>query len=353
MTAWVIRSGRHGERDQWCLTHGYAGGGWHEFSDLSGVTSREQMRDVVAASALGQKSAVAQGLYTGQLWSLRNGVNAGDTIVTPLKTTHQIALGVATGGYTYLAGEPDPTRRHVIPVQWERTDVPRTALGQDLLYTLGGLSTVFKPTKHDAANRLSAVRESGLDPAADAAEGSLAAPASGDIPASELDGEIDAAVVPTLDAIRDRVRERVIEEFHEHEFTELVAAILRCHGYTCTVSPPGPDQGVDILCGSGPLGLDSPTIVVECKSGRSQQGAPVARALQGAVTNNRADQGLLVAWGGITKDAEREIRAERLRLGVWGPEQLLDNLFDVYERLPDQIRLRLPLTRLWALDDDA
>ena len=350
MTVWVIRSGKYGERDQWCLNNGYAGGGRSEFGDLTGVQSKDQMRDVVAASSLGQRSAVSQGGFTGQLWALRDEIGPGDVIVMPMKTTREIAFGTCKAGYTYLADEPDPSRRHVVLVDWKRTDVPRSALGQDLLYTLGGLATIFKPTKHEAERRLTAVMATGIDPDADNAEDPADADVLDDEAAAVSDTD-DSVTAPTLDAIRDRIREKIITEFREHEFTELIASILRCHGFTCTVSAPGPDQGVDILCGSGPLGLDSPTLIVECKSGRSQQGAPVARALQGAVTNNRADQGLLVAWGGITKEAEREIRNERLRLGVWGPEQVLDNLFEVYERLPDTIRMRLPLRQLWALDD--
>jgi len=34
--AWVIRSGRYGERDQWALDNGVSGGGWKEVPDLTG-----------------------------------------------------------------------------------------------------------------------------------------------------------------------------------------------------------------------------------------------------------------------------------------------------------------------------
>jgi restriction system protein len=68
---------------------------------------------------------------------------------------------------------------------------------------------------------------------------------------------------------------------------------------------------VDILAGSGPLGLDSPTLVVEVKSEPTQIMAQVARGLQGAVSTNQAHQGLLVAWGGINSAVKREFSTNK------------------------------------------
>ena len=68
--------------------------------------------------------------------------------------------------------------------------------------------------------------------------------------------------------------------------------------------------------------------------------------------SHRADQGLLVAWGGITKDARSEIRKDRLTMRVWDAESLLDEIFDVYEDLPGHIRSRIPLTRAWVLEEE-
>ncbi|MEJ7744193.1 MAG: restriction endonuclease [Nocardioidaceae bacterium] len=132
----------------------------------------------------------------------------------------------------------------------------------------------------------------------------------------------------------------------------LVADILRVRGFVCDVSTPGPDQGVDILAGSGPLGLDSPTLIVEVKSEEGQIKASVVRGLQGAMLSNRSDQGLLVAWGGITKEAKREIRTDRLTMRVWDADDLLDQVFEVYEQLPEETRRQLPLKRAWVLDEE-
>jgi restriction system protein len=107
------------------------------------------------------------------------------------------------------------------------------------------------------------------------------------------------------------------------------------------------------LAGSGPLGLSSPTVIVEVKSEEGQIRAPVVRGLQGAMLSNRSDQGLLVAWGGITKDAKREIRTDRLTMRVWDADDLLDQLFDIYEQLPESTRAAIPLKHAWVLDEEA
>ncbi len=96
MTAWVIRAGRHGEREQWCLENGAAGGGWEEVGDLSGL-SREQVRARVDA-AYPSETLGRQANWAGQLWALRL-VEPGDLVILPLKTTKMLAVGVCTGGY--------------------------------------------------------------------------------------------------------------------------------------------------------------------------------------------------------------------------------------------------------------
>lgn len=122
-------------------------------------------------------------------------------------------------------------------------------------------------------------------------------------------------------------------------------------GFQCEVSPPGPDGGVDIFAGSGPLGLDSPTLIVEVKSEPTPVGSTVVRGLHSAMTQHNADQGLLVALGGITMPARREFSTQRTRLRIWDSDALLDHLFDRYEHLTALTRQKLPLTRVWVLDD--
>ena len=39
--AWVVRSGKYGERDTWAIQSGCSGGGWEEIPDLTPCMTRE------------------------------------------------------------------------------------------------------------------------------------------------------------------------------------------------------------------------------------------------------------------------------------------------------------------------
>lgn len=354
MAAWVIRAGASGEDEAWNLTQGRAGVGFAEVGDLSHCTTRDDVRAVVDAAYPGAAKG-RRANFTGQLWALRHTIQVGDLIVMPLKRSGELALGTCTKSYAYDQAEPDKDRRHYISVEWSDEHISRSVLKDDLVNTLNGALTVFSPTRNHAEQRLRTLQHTSADPGV-----SGLIPSSPTSPALEPEGTehlsdqeiIDPAPSPTLETIRDRIRSHIVENFAGHKLTDLVAAILTTRGYVCDISPPGPDGGVDILAGTGPLGLDSPTVVVEVKSELTAIGAPVVRGLQGAISTHQADQGLLVAWGGVSKNAQREFTHQRTRIRIWTAEDLLNQLFDVYEQLPDEVKNRLPLQRAWILEED-
>ncbi|OYN90443.1 restriction endonuclease [Parenemella sanctibonifatiensis] len=350
MAAWVVRAGGLGENEHWNIEHGRATIGWSEIGDLSGCQSRDDVRALVEA-AYPEASQGRQTNHTGQLWAFRNSIKVGDLIVLPLKTKPgYIQFGRATGSYAYDPSQPDKSRRHHLPVKWASEPIAKTVLSEDLVYTLNGSMTVFQATRNGAAERLGAVAagatDTGATPEANAT--TTQAPA----PDSSLD-VTDPETAPTIEAIRDRVRTHVAERFKEHQLTHLVADILTVLGFRCEVSPPGADGGVDIVGGMGPLGLDAPTLIVEVKSEPSAIDVKVVRGLHSAMVQHTADQALLVAWGGVTKPARKEFQRDRTMLRVWDAEQLLDQLFATYERLPAATRAQIPLRQVWVLEDDA
>lgn len=355
MSAWVIRAGAGGESESWNLQSGRAGVGFAEVGDLTNCHAREHVRTLVDASYAGDAKG-RRANFTGQLWALRGTIRPGDLIVMPLKRNGQIALGICTKGYAYAAGETDKERRHHIEVEWSSEPVSRAVLKDDLLNTINGAMTVFSATRNQAEERLRTVHRTGTDPGS-AGLNSLAPKTYSTlvIDSTELTTDfdvIDPDPAPTLVAIRDRIRTHIVENFAGHKLTDLVAEILTARGYICDVSPPGPDGGVDILAGSGPLGLDAPTVVVEVKSEPTAVGAPIVRGLQGAISTHQADQGLLVAWGGVSSSAKREFAHQRTRIRIWTAEDILDQLFDVYEQLSDEFKSKLPLQRAWILEED-
>src|SRR5699024_11590092 len=101
------------------------------------------------------------GVQTCALPIFRGRIAVGDLLAMPMKTTREIAIGRVTRPYTYLA-ENEPAFPHVVGVEWIR-QVPRSALKQDLLYTLGSALTIFSPSRNNAAARLEHVLQTGED----------------------------------------------------------------------------------------------------------------------------------------------------------------------------------------------
>ena len=162
-TAWLIRAGKSGERDDFNLEHGQAGLGWAHIADLTDVSSRRELEAMVRR-ALPATSDKTVATHTGQLWALGKRVRVGDLVALPLKTTSQIALGTVVRQYWY--NKDDPSWRHVVSVDWKRTDVPRTAVKQDLLCSLGSDLSICTITRNDGAWRLHQLLLTGNDPGA-------------------------------------------------------------------------------------------------------------------------------------------------------------------------------------------
>jgi restriction system protein len=360
MTAWMVRAGKSGEREQWALERGVTGAGFGAVANLTDAGTRGQVHEAIAA-AYPQDKPTAIRNFAAQMWALRDRMAKDDLLVMPLKLTPHIAIGKISGDYTYLADEPDPSRRHVRPVEWLRTDIPRSVIKQDLLYSLGAFSTICQISRNDAEARLNAVLRAGSDPGARTA---VAAPSrkspSNSSRTSVGPDATDEEVLDTeqagVDVARyaaDRIMARTIETFAGHRLAELVAAVLETEGFHCEVMPEGPDKGVDIIAGKGLLGLESPKVVVQVKSEAGPVGAPVVQQLQGAQTMHQAEYGLLVAWGGVTKPARDLLSTQRFAIRIWDSEALLDEIKKRYRDLPDAIRADLPLTRVWTLAEEA
>lgn len=342
MRAWLIRSGRSGEREQFAIDQGLAGGGFVEVPDLTSVQSRAELATLVKDSLPGEKPGKVANV-TGQLWRLRGEVAAGDLVVLPMKTTSQIAIGVATSGYLYRADDPDIARRHVIPVAWKRVDLPRTAVSQDLLYTLGAFMTVCRVRRNNALDRLRALMETGKDP------GSVGLAASPGVAAADDDDVDGVGRVDLEQASRDLITTHIGERFAGHGLAFLVAAVLGAEGFVTSAADPGPDGGVDVYAGRGPLGLDSPRVIVQVKSSPTPVDVKVVRELQGVLRAQGADQALLVAWGGVTKAARAELRSAFFSVRVWDSGDLVNAVIRTYQRLPDEMQATLPLKQIWTL----
>src|SRR5271157_3486338 len=329
MTVWLVRAGRYGERETLSLEQGLSVIGWEEVPDLSGVTSRSALEELVRATYPDAgKGRVAN--WVGQLWAFRDRRKDGDLVVLPLKTQSAIAIGSVAGPYAFRS-DLGSDIHHTRPVKWIKTDIPRARFDQDLLYTFGAFMTVCQIKRHNAEERIKAML------------GGQPAP----LPSS---GEPDEAATPVdlEQYAADDLTEFISRKFKGHELARLVDEILQTQGYQTLVSPAGADGGVDIIAGSGPMGFDSPRLCVQVKSAETPVASAVLRELQGTMKNFGADQGLLVSWGGFAAPLLKEARHLHFEIRLWDAGDVVANLLRRYDQLSPGIQAELPLKRIWV-----
>lgn len=333
---WMVRLGKFGEQEANALETGELVTGW-VVGDLSSTQGREEMAPLLEAAYPDEKSGTLTN-WAVQLNQFKNVATAGDLVVTPLKTTGQIAVGRLASGFGHRDGHP------VRSVTWLKTDLPRSALKQDLLYSLGATQTVCEISRNDAVRRFLSLVQTGVDPGFGSAspQSMGAAPASGD----------EAEFGDLADLARDQIEKRISSQFAGHAFTHLIAAILRTQGYQTEVSPAGADRGVDILAGQGPLGMSGPKVVVQVKSGDIVVDQPTLQGLLGCVSDVHADHGLLVSWSGFTQPVKRRVNELYFRVRLWDRKDIVNALLTAYDELPADIRAELPLRRIWSLVPD-
>lgn len=347
--AWLVRGSKNFAFDQWMLDSGYTAVDFHEVGDLSSTKDLPAMRALLTP-LMPDKSDSAIGNYAAQLNAFANRMEVGDIVVLPLKAAGRLAFGQVTGGYEYLVGPGE--LNHVREVDWKRRDVPRTAINQDLLYSLGAFSTVVQISRNDAAFRLGKMLEGAdTDPGARAGV-ALALPKTQD-DVVDTDEAIASDGQDIIRYSRDRILSRIKEQFSGYPLQDLVAEILSAEGMTCKVPPKGADGGIDIIAGSGVLGISAPTVIVQVKSQTNRVGSEVLDQLGGVVSQHQADHGLLVTLGGLTAQAQSKVDAQRLRVAVWDAEELVDRLLKHYEGMPEAIKEAIPLRRAWIIYEGA
>ncbi len=336
---YLARAGGSGEDENYALDHGVAIIRYTEYPSLAEETDYDGIVAIVKETKPDLKPRAA-GNIAGQLWAFALAMKEGDIVVLPRKLTSQVAIGRVKGPYKYE--KVDGVSRHVRSVEWLRPDVPRSAFGQDLLYSFGAYMTVCNISRNQAEQRVAAVLDGKPDP------GLTASPRKATTP-ELVAGDDDAVEHDLALAAHDQIVAHIQSHFYGHALAQLVNAVLTVDGWTTKLSPPGPDGGVDILAGRGTLGLDAPRLCVQVKSQNSAADVTVYRSLQGSMQSFKAEQGLLVCWGGFNKVVLNEAKQGHFTVRLWDSRDLVEAIYRTYEKLPAEIQAELPLKRVWML----
>lgn len=323
---WLMRAGRSGEREEVALRHHVAVAGWDEVPDLTPCSTRGRLEGVLRDTYPEQKPRTLHSWH-GQLWAIRDTARVGDLVVLPLKTKPEVALGVIAGPYEYrmdIPGGPLHTR----PVDWV-AQVPRRAFDLDILLSFGAFMSVCRIERNDAEQRVRTLM------AMDRDEAAAPRPETARLDVAEQSGAL--------------IRERVGQRFKGHGLADLVACLLEAQGYKPRVSPAGPDGGVDILAGNGPLGFGAGRLVVQVKSQDTKLDVRPLRELAGVMARFGAEQGLLVCWGGFNAAVRAEAAGDYFRMRLWDAGDVVAAIQEHYAALPHEIRAEIPLRQVWTL----
>ena len=336
----LARAGKHGEDEDVAIDSNLAIIGFRDVPSLEAAKDYAAVFKIVEDSMPGAKPR-AIGNRAGQLWAFAVAMKEGDLVVMPRKLTSQLAIGSVTGPYCYQ--KVGNELRHTRPVRWDRPDVLRTTFEQDLLYSFGAFLTVCNISRNDAVRRVAAVLAGKADPGPSISVDTLKKPGA----AQPI---IDVEEAPDLAQLaHDQIVAHIQARFAGHALATLVDAVLRADGWVTKVSAPGADGGVDILGGRGHLGLDDPRLCVQVKSQSSPADVTVYRTLQGTMQTFKADQGLLVCWGGFNKVMAAEARQGHFTVRLWDSRDLVESIYRTYEHLPAEIQAELPLKKVWML----
>ncbi len=215
-TAWLIRAGSNADRYDYCVENGLIGVGFGHLPDLSEVSSRDGIAELVRAESPeasdGQVDDRAR-----QLWDFRSRVRFGDLVVMPGENSSQFALGTVTQEYWH--DDRDPHWPHFVSVDWKLTDMHPRARPDLLRYLSRRSPTIRKIAQKDKAERLRQLLETGQDPG----------------PRAGADGE-DTDLADLVEQFRDETgyrtdaheeQERLRAEWAEKLAPENVASLSR------------------------------------------------------------------------------------------------------------------------------
>lgn len=340
MALWLCRAGKMGEYETKFIEDKKIYCTWGNLDwDMSAVADRDAFKEKLRETYPDESANTIRN-WVGQLWAFSHGIKTGDWVLVPSKIKSVVYLAVVRADYQFDTSASDPYR-HIHQVKWLK-EIPRTEFDQDLLYSIGAFMTVCQIARNDAERRVHAMVEG------------TSAPTAGQLPpTAPVDDALDVVDIDLEDNALQEIADKIIRRYAGHGLAKVVAAILEAKGFTTHVSPPGPDNGVDILASQGLLGFDPPRICVQVKSGD----APLDRAthdqLIGAMSNHKADYGMLVSWGGFKNSIKKEEANHFFKVRLWTHKEIVQEFLTHYEDLPEDIREAIPLKRIWIIDKHA
>ncbi len=328
---WVVRAGEGGRYANEFEQLGLVGIGFNEIGDVTGM-DRNMLFDH-ARDLLGSRG----GNVAGQIHRFANVMKTGDLVAVPDGGTRELLCGRVAGEYEHRTSPPIAHYHRVRKVDWlGRRN--RDPLPDRILFSLGSLLTVFKPSGQD---RLARFLEDGSVPAEAAAE---------EKHSPDADSEDSSPTSAREQEARNReLIGKKIAQLGWEETQDLAAGVLQALGYATEVAAAGADGGVDIRACRDPLFLHPPIVKAQVKAKPTTKiSTDEIRQLNGLV-DRTAERGIFIATGGFTNPSILE--AQQMGIQLWDLERLVALFLDSYPDLDEGTQELVPLRQIWVLED--
>ncbi|MCO5316973.1 MAG: restriction endonuclease [Microthrixaceae bacterium] len=332
-TLWGIHND---EPDLDLVGEGFVSVGW-DVGDLREIgPDRARLKEVIRRRYPSAKEGAIP-VWAGVLYRFAFEMEPGDLIISPNKADRTLNFGRVTGDYFFDPGAE--MHRHRRPVEWTHTDVPRAQFSQNARYEIGSAVTLFTVNRH--ADEFLTFIDTGV-PAT-----------TPELPEHEVEqATASAEDEPNAERIAQFTSDFVIEALHAlgpYSFERFVAGLLEAMGYRAEVTQASGDGGFDVVAYRDPLGLEPPIIKVQCKRTVNTIGGPDVQKLIGTLSHGNNEAGLFVTLGAYTSDA-RHMARSRHDLRLIDGTQLVEHIYENYEKLDLEWRRLLPLRRLYVVD---
>ena len=148
---WILRSLRSSTYEEIAFNSGIIAIGWDAVGDLTAYVNRSQTREAVRAAFpfVGRESI---GDYTDQLLKFYKSIAVDDFVVLLRRSSTNVAVGQVIGEYSYRK-DVKSTVRHIRPVRWTRSDLPRTSVAW-LLLDMPTLTMIHRVEEKQSVERL-------------------------------------------------------------------------------------------------------------------------------------------------------------------------------------------------------
>jgi restriction system protein len=169
----------------------------------------------------------------------------------------------------------------------------------------------------------------------------------------EAEDETEVLATSGLEEARESAWDGIrtyVAAMNSYAFQDLAAALLEAMGYhVAWVSPPGPDQGLDILAYRDPLGTEDPRIKVQVKQRPDAKTNPDGIRSFMAILGS-SDVGIFIATGGFTPEARREARnQESRRVTLIDLDRFVELWIEHHGNLDETKRQLLPLEPVYFI----